>query len=231
MELKSQIIQKIRVRQKLLEDKELYLLWELAQRDPLIFLDNFVWTYDPLYNFSSNDIAERPFTIKPYIPILVDLWQNERLLLVAKSRKMCISWLFIALYVWEAIVQKRRYTFFQSVNETDAGSFKIDSLLARAKFIIDGLDERIRPFYEESQTPPTIRFKETDSIIHAVSQESTALRQKTPSGILADELAFQEYGAGAFGAVRPALGSTGKYTGISTPNGKEFFYRLYADEE
>ncbi len=76
-----------------------------------------------------------------------------------------------------------------------------------------------------------MRFDGTDSIIHAVSQDSDALRSSTASAIFSDEMAFQPYARKSYQGARPTIEGGGKFTGISTPNGKNFFYNLIFDLE
>jgi phage FluMu gp28-like protein len=202
-------------------------MWHFASSDPVYFLEEFVYTYNP----HSNPTIQK-FPNKEYLEYIVKKWIEEPLLLVAKSRQMLITWLFVALYVWDSIMHQGRYTFFQSKKEDDAGNIKIPlSLLSRAKFIVDNLPPLVKPPYKLSQTPCLIHFPKTNSIIHAVSQDSDAVRQYTATAILADELAFQENAEQAFEAIMPALAGKGRFTGISSANGKNFFYRLYSDEE
>jgi phage FluMu gp28-like protein len=211
------------------EEEDITFKWLFASKDPLYFLGEFVYTCDP---HSEPTTQKFPIQTKPYLKYLAEKWMDEPLLLVAKSRQMLITWLFIALYVWDSIMHQGRYTFFQSKKEDDSGNLKIPlSLLSRAKFIIDNLPPLVKPLYQVSQTPCIIYFPTTTSTIHAISQDSDAVRQYTATGILADELAFQENAEEAFRAVIPTLAGKGRFTGISSSNGKNFFYRLYSDKE
>jgi phage FluMu gp28-like protein len=140
---------------------------------------------------------------------------------------MMVSWLFCALYLWDALVHQGRYIFFQSQKESDAGFGTMLSLLSRVKFIAEHLP--VPPLMQVTKAPPVIYFPESGSTIHAVSQDSDAFRTYTSSGIFADELAFQEHAEDAYSAAKPTLDGGGRYTGVSTPNGKNFFYRMCFD--
>lgn len=227
MQNQKELQSQLKIKKGWLEDRELQFRWEIALRDPISFLKDFVYTYDP-----HGEPTVKKLYQQEYLYYLTNLWLKEPLLLVAKSRQMLVTWLFVALFTWDAISHKGRFIFFQSKKEDDAGNLKIPlSLLSRVKFIVDNIDERVRPIYKVSQTPPIIRFMETGSVIHGISQDSEAVRQYTATGILADELAFQENAERAFEAVMPTLIGGGRFTGVSSANGKNFFYRLYADEE
>ena len=222
-ELESQIVLKTIEE----ENEKLVLQWNFASKDPIYFLEEFVYTFDP-----HSEPTCQKFPKKQYLRYIAEKWINESLLLIAKSRQMLASWLCVGLYVWDAIFFEGRYIFFQSKKEDDAGNLKIPlSLLSRAKFIIDHLPPLVKPVYKISQTPCLLYFSDTNSTIHAISQDSDAIRQYTATGILSDEMAFQEYNREAFESAIPTLGGKGKYTAVSSANGKEFFYRLYSDIE
>jgi len=52
----------------------------------------------------------------------------------------------------------------------------------------------------------------------------------TASGIFADEMAFQEQAEDAFTAARPTFLGGGRFTGVSTPNFRNFWYRMVYDK-
>lgn len=74
-------------------------------------------------------------------------------------------------------------------------------------------------------------FEEQKSTLHAVPQDSDALRSYTASGIFADELGFQDKARDMFTAAKPTITGGGKFVGVSTPNGKNYWYLLVSDRE
>ena len=74
-------------------------------------------------------------------------------------------------------------------------------------------------------------FTKTHSEILAVSQEATEGRGLTINILFMDEVAFQEHGRTAWNSFRPTLGENSKAILVSTPQGKNWFYRLLVDEE
>lgn len=198
-----------------------------ACEDPWFFMTRFVYTFDP----HDQKQPIKKFPDIPYLKELTEIILKEPLVLIEKSRQMLITWLCVGLFLWERI-REPGYTFFQSKKEADAGLASPLSLLSRVKFIYEHLPEgKLKPIMEYSKIPPIIKFPEKNSVIHAVSQDSDALRQYTASRIFADEMAFQERAELAYMASKPTIDGGGKFCGVSTPNGKEFFYRLVKDLE
>lgn len=216
------------------ERDRLFLVWELAMRNPWVFMTNFVYTMDP---HAKGGKVVKLFPSYKYLRWLTQTWERERLLLVSKSRQMLISWLFVGLYVWDSMAHYGRFTFFQSKKEDDAGFTNTGatrfglSLCSRAEWIWNHLPEAIKlqnPI-TTSKKPPLMTFSRTMSVIQGISQDSEAPRQYTATGFLGDELAFQERAERGVTAAIPTLDTQGRYTGVSSANGKNFFYLLLQD--
>lgn len=192
-------------------------LREIALSDPVFFLKKCVTTMDE--HDSQNPY--KPLPDKEYLWKIAEVWNQHNLILIAKSRQMMVTWLMVALHVWLALHPAKR-VFFVSKKEVDA-----DALKERAAFIVQNLPEWIRPKYSVKYC--LLRFPELNSQIEAVSQESDALRQYTASAILFDEMAFADKAREIYTAAKPTIVGGGKFTGISTPNGKNFFFELAFD--
>ena len=193
---------------------------------PAQFL-TLVKTYDP---HESPSIRPLPVREKPYLLYVTNIWLHEPLLMLPKSRQMLMSWLLVSLYLWDSLVHEGRYTFFQSQLEITAGFGTELSLLSRARFIAEHLP--VVPRMEIHKDPPNIYFPQSRSTIHAIPQTSNAFRTYTASGILADEVAFQPEASSAYASARPVLGAgKGRYTGLSSAGGKNFFWRMCFDKE
>lgn len=212
------------------ERERLLVKWEVAMRYPWYFLTEFVYTFDPQH--ARNEPAIKKFPDKAYLRYLTKVWTKERLLLVPKSRQLLITWLFVALYVWDAMAHFGRYIFFQSQKEDKAGFSTPLSLCSRAKFIIEHLPREIQKNNPVTiqKKPPVITFEATNSVIQGISQDSDDPRQYTASGYFSDEMAFQERAEEAITSAIPTLGITGKFVGVSSSNGQNFFYRLVHDK-
>ncbi|MGD9552132.1 MAG: terminase family protein [Candidatus Caldatribacteriota bacterium] len=213
--------------EKVFEEKKqkvnkLKLLEEKVKREalynPLFFIQNYVITID---EHDINNPFKR-FPDKEYLWNIVKIWNSHDLILIAKSRQMMVSWLMVALHVWLAIRPGARI-FFVSKKEADA-----DALKERAHFIVKNLPDFLRPEFNNKYCK--LYFPALNSEINAVSQDSDALRQYTATAILFDEMAFADEARAIYTAAKPTIVGGGKFTGISTPNGKNFFYELAYDK-
>jgi len=188
------------------------------------FLQRFVWTLDE--HDRQNPVKQFPYH-KQYLQELAVLLQNEKLLLIEKSRQMLLSWILCALCIWEILFKPGQRVCLQSKKEADACA-----LLDRCKFIYDHLPSELKQAYPAQ--PAFLRLTIThsagpSSLIQSLAQGPDQVRGYTFSLIVSDELAFQEQSEEAFNAAMPSIKGGGRYIGVSTPNGKETFYRLIHD--
>jgi len=72
-------------------------------------------------------------------------------------------------------------------------------------------------------------WEKNDTIIQGVPQGADQVRSYTANIVFMDEMSFQDKAEEAFAAVKPTLQEHSKFIGVSTPNGKEYFYRLLTD--
>src|SRR4029453_11219906 len=79
---------------RLLLDQRRALAAYGAQGDPWAFVKDCVWTRDEATG------QVRRYPDRAYAELLVRRWQTEPLLAVAKSRRMVVTWLFVALNYW-----------------------------------------------------------------------------------------------------------------------------------
>ena len=93
------------------------------------------------------------------------------------------------------------------------------------------LPKCVRPKCEVRKKLQLLRFPHTGSVIRAVSADFDAFRTFGSTGILMDEVAMQPHPELAFVAARPAVEDFGKLTGVSTPNGQNYFYRAVFNAE
>lgn len=193
-------------------------------RDPKYWLwgdglrhDGYVFTLDP----HDEDRPVKHFPKKEYLEYLVELWLNKPLLLVPKSRQILLSWLFTALYLWDAQFHKGRYIYFQSKKEEDSDYLVRD----RAGFI---LRHEPRFLWPEGFDPAKhityckITFESIDSVIHGTPEGADQIRSKVPSGLLSDESGFQPQFREALEAAKPCITGGGRITSISSANPGHF---------
>ena len=213
----------------------------LARDNLLFYLTEFVWTLnidemDPLdkgkWERYPNVYYKDRSDYRDDLALLLEVWQTERFILIPKSRQMLMTWTMVAAHLWRAQCKKDEIIFFQTLKEDKAG-FKISnqSLLSRAEGILERQPHNLGltsfsngKTYKKQLKPPVIEFS-NGSIMFGISQDSEDPRSYSTSAIFADEVAFQNKAAEAFGAAKFTLGSFGKYTGISTVYHHDpFFY-------
>ena len=189
--------------------------------DNLYFLENYVWTLD-----SDASDAVKKFPSRKERPDLYELaekWNEVQILLIEKSRQLMATWLFVSLYLHRTCFHRGRLCFFQSKKQDDARK-----LLDRAWFIY----RRLPPFLKTAhqKLADELKFPSLDSWIWAIPEGGDHIRSYTASGLLTDEAAFQPEFESAYTAALASIGSEGKMTIPSTPNGPNFFYRLSKDK-
>jgi len=176
--------------QKLKKDTRLQNIeWFNCHDDPYYFLTNWAKTLD--VHDEKNPI--KCFPDKEYIKILVDIWLNNQLLLVLKSRQMMMSWLFTTLYLWDVIFHEARMIFFQSKKAEDA-----DDILKRSKFVWDNLPKFLKKYYKNDEfyelkcnpqhngqhVSGKMVFPDINSEIRAIPEGGDVIRMHVASGIL-----------------------------------------------
>jgi len=179
--------------------------------DPWCFIVECVQTLDQITG------QVRPMPQKEYLQTIVREWAAYPLLAVKKSRRMLVTWLFVACYYWKA-----RYTggakigFFarkQGEKETEGSN----ELVWRAKFIHDHLPALLAP-REVTYATGRLVFPDTLSEILALAQGSDQARQYTFTGVLCDEMAFWEQAMETYIALRPTAEGGGSVTCVSSAN-------------
>ena len=209
--------EKVQLSQRAAQDNS-----KLVKNDLITFLTDYTFTLDE--HDKINPIKKLPMD-KEYLRDMAALFLNEKLLIIEKSRQMLITWTMIACHLWDAMFHEGRRIFFQSKKEQDA-----NHLVDRAKFIYERLPNWLKQMYPAN--PPAyckLEFGKHNSIIQGIPQGAEQLRQYTASRIFSDEMAFQEKNEEAFIASKPTLTGGGHFIGVSSPNFKEFFYRVAHD--
>jgi hypothetical protein len=200
--------------------------------NPWAFLTDCTLTLDQV----SQDKPIKPFPCHlEYLEFLAQLWLDERLLAVPKSRRMTCSWLFISLFTHDTIFHPGRFNGFVSKKEDDSGE-----LVSRAEFIYQHVPEwriprALLPRLKNgrmSKQPPLLEFEETNSKIQGFPQGADQLRQFTFSGLFFDEWAFWDSAQAAYASAKPTLDGGGRLTGVSSRalGSQGFFKRAVFDQ-
>lgn len=189
--------------------------------DPWAFMVHAVKTVDQ----ASGSI--RPFPAHPYLETLTREWQDNKLLLVPKSRRMFVTWFFVALHYWLLRYRPATTVAFISRKEGRSESEGSAELVARLKFIHDHLPPDLAPRSIEYKFC-RFKFTDTHSEVIGIGQGPDQLRQLTVTAILADEFAFWEHSKDTYIAMRPTIEGGGRLTLVSSAN-PGFFEQLIRD--
>ena len=202
-----------------MSDAEALKRFVAYRSDPWKFLCECVFTRDEVD-------SEHPIKLYPgndpdfaYLKFLVAMWIKHKKLGIPKSRRMTVSWTFIALALWECIFFKGKFWAFTSKKEEDA-----KELVERAEFIYkhippDKIPPELLPKLKrgEMQTsPPVMDFEGIYSKIQGFPQGGNQLRQRGCSGILEDECAFQEESEDTYVAAEPTIKGGGRMIKVSS---------------
>jgi len=198
--------------------------WQLAMKHPLYFLGQFCWTVDvhdevhPIKNFP----------LRPHIRTMTELWVDNPLLVIVKSRQMMQTWLFCALALWDCLAHQGKLVMLQSKTEREAvgDQYSGQGLLGRVKFMLSQLPSWLVPPYYAKGTQ--LVFPTQHSTLWAVPQGAAIIRSYTSAGILSDEAAYQDEFEQAYAAATPTIRGGGWFVALSTA-APSFFQRLYED--
>ena len=192
------------------------------RKHPFPFMDECMLTLDQADKI--RPIKKFPASL-PYIRPMLDIWMEERLVIVRKSRRMKITWAAIGFNTWDAMFHIGRKIFFVSDKEE-----KSDELVRRAQFIVDHIPAgKLAVVPEYKYTYCHLRFPDLNSEIIGVPQGENQLRQETASRIFADEFAFWDRAQVTYGGMRPTIEGGGQILIVSTSM-PGFFRTLVEDE-
>lgn len=162
------------------------------------------------------------FPDKKYLRLAAYSWVHEPLLAVPKSRQLMMTWLFCAIACHETLFRNARNTAWISKKFDDANAH----IQERVRGIIDRLPSDVLYVPETKPIKGELACEETNSIIRAMGEEAKGLRQYTFSWVFSDEAAYQEQASEIITAALPTVNGGGRFTLVSSANGKEVFYRV-----
>lgn len=197
-----------------------------AIKDPYFFLTRFCYTQDEHWKSKG---LESPFNLIPekeYIRDICDVFMTEDLIAIEKTRQMMASWIMCGLALWDTMFKEGRRTFIMSKKEKDA-----NGLIDRIKIIYNRLPEEMKNRFPRDQDKYLeVKWTKRSSIIQGMPQGPDQVRSYTASLIILDEASFQEKAEKVFEASQPSIIGGGKFMAVSTPNGREWFWRTVYDE-
>ena len=201
--------------------------WQAATEDPWFFLTSLCRTKNE--NPDNDADAFQPFPKLEYIRHLLDDWiaveqrPSDKLLLIAKSRQMMVSWFACAMVLYWCLTKKAKRIGWQGKKADDT-----NHMLLRIYGIWERLPEFVRQRFPCESKFMHLSFPTTACDVHAIPQGEEQVRQYTWSLFITDEMAFHVDAEPAYYALLPALGKNGMGVFISTA-GPGHFETLYAD--
>jgi phage FluMu gp28-like protein len=140
-----------------------------------------------------------------YLKEVLTVLQNEPLVAIPKSRRMMVSWLLSAFFIWDARYHANGALFYMSETEQKA-AFAVDK---RCLFIEENLvDPAFRKNVNTSRTKTGLVGHITypnESYIWALASGGDVLRQYTATRIFIDESEFQDEAPGTVRAALPMV--------------------------
>jgi len=218
---------------------------QLCARYPEYFLTNYYVTLDRLADTVNEQVRLFPrFTTDEqwqYMKRIVDSYSKDNLILVAKSRRMLMTLVYSGLYLWESLFLPARYTIVSRQKEKDSQEI-IKNVRESYHRLPEWIKER-RPTVPkrlENKSEFIVKYplqggEVIDNMMLAVSASADEGRGGTLTGVLADELAFQENAAEAVPnlviALKGQSATLGNrhFVGISTVNGRNDFHNMVYD--
>jgi len=190
------------------------------------FIFNAVWTRDE----ASGEV--RKFEYEDYLDYIIKRRKGCQVFAIEKSRRMRISWLFTAIYLYDILVYKNHANYIASRKLGSSAE-----LLGRMRFIYDHIprtewDVPAIKCRVDTEGKGYIRIDvpDNDSFVEAVAEGRDQLRQYTATNILLDEFAFWNDAEGSWAALKPTIEGGGHIDMISTANRGSFMYRLLYEE-
>ncbi len=215
------IYYRLKVKSQSINNKPMMVaLYKKCQDDILFWINTFVMTYNPRI-----DPSVVPFITYEYqdefILKLVDHIQNQKDILVDKSRDMGVSWCVLVVFTWFWQFEGEGKDFLCGSRKEEyvdrMGDMK--TLLQKVRFVLKEQPIWLLPKGYKEQLHGTflkIRNPVTNSVIAGESTNENFSRGGRQLGILFDEFAFWESDAPAW---RSSADTTNCRIAVSTPHG------------
>ncbi len=192
---------------------------ELAKRQFILFLKNYVYINDPKQGRLKYDVW-------PHLAELAEALKEHRLLVWLKARQIGASWTVAAYALWQVLFHKGARVLLFSQGEDEAAK-----LLGKCKYIYEQLPNSLRPKVE-SETQKSLIFG-NGWYIQAFPSTANAGRGETASLIVYDEADYHEYLDSNYNATKPTIDDVGgQLLLVSTANplkAMSLFKRTYKE--
>ncbi len=165
----------------------------------------------------------KSFPQYPFLSDLICALEENRILIIAKSRQMLATWTICAWTLFRLLHRKPGIYLLLSKGGRDT-----TELLKRMRIMVGNLDEEDR---ERIIVKASEIICDNGGRIIALPATEDAVRMHSPTGVFWDEMAFTPYAEAIWTSAKPAIDSGGTFIGVSTPNGTDnIFYELFTDQ-
>jgi len=200
-------------------------IYATSLKDPIYAIETFLKTYDLTQKGSV------PFKLFHKQKDIIKSYEKYDRNIVTKPRQAGVSTTtaaYVAVKIafgdpnnpWKVLVLANKQTLAQEFLK------KIKDFTDQIPPWVWGVEEG--ESYLDIEAKGHIKTKGTQCEVKALATSKDALRGYTPTFLIMDEAAFIDNGAEVFGAALTSLGTGGKVTLISTPNGMDpLYYRTY----
>ena len=219
-------------------------LYELCKRDPVFFINHFIWTFDDRSEEGAVPMVLYPFQVsklvEPYVRMCETLAPKRATVGVGKSRAVGFTWVSLALRVW-------RWMFFdnwsiliggESRDDVDDGGINASqqSLFGKLRFMVNHLPrwmkiDKLGPLIDKEEFNKRMLLKNPMkplNVIHGRQLGGMFGRSRRYSEVFADEVAWSEEMEEADTSLKQ---TTNRFFFGSTPKGKaNFFYQAMFGE-
>lgn len=214
---------------------DLSKLTEAEKKELLVLLEEKRWREDPwefihdccLTMDEADEGKVKHFPDKDYLKRICKLSQQEPILCIPKSRRMMMTWVCLAIILWEGMFKENQMIFVQS-KKFDDSCYLLG--VSRLMFMYSNLPHDRHNFpklvkkISSDNGYSVIRFS-NGTTFRAVAEGPDQLRQYTASRVYCTEMAFWDSAELTWMALRPVIQGGGKILIDSSAN-PGFFSRI-----
>jgi hypothetical protein len=198
----------------------------LLAAEALDFYHSHPWEFirDNMLTIDEADSgATKRFPDLPYLRMVCETWQREKLLAIPKSRRMMLTWIMLALHLHLALFNPNAAIFIQSKKAEDSYYLLGDN---RLMFLYRSLPKWMFDYGLPQATTRQgfINFS-NGAMIKGIAQGPDQLRQYTATAVMCDEMAFWDAAETTWRALRPVMQGGGRVAMVSSA-APGFFSRI-----
>ena len=232
MSVPTELMLNLQYRERILEagyrsPEVAHELWITCSRDPVFFISVFGWLLEVRGEAEWN--TQHRLRKQKEIPFILREYQREavvrsvealgrRDVIVEKSRETGVTWIYVALAVWDWVFHGQTHISFVSKDLLSADNQNDpDSLFSKFEFFLKHLPLWLRPHWERHIANHTFKNTDNESSLTAYPATANIGRGGRKSWALMDEFHFFEPGED-YAALDSSVGVTFCRVFVSTCN-------------